>query len=138
MKENFEFVREHLGLSLERQKRNYDKRAGHREFKTGDWVLRLYPPNHAQDKLNPRFVGPNLVWRGDVQNTTAARDNTNCSTCGSSEKKFHTETPPKSWSESTDSAVENPLPDEQTDDTELNNETDKGAESDSDTNLAEK
>ena len=57
MRENFERAREHLGRAAERQKRNYDERAQDRNYETGEWVLRFYPPNR-RNKLSPLYIGP--------------------------------------------------------------------------------
>ena len=62
LSQSHEVVREALQRSALRQKSYYDKRAQSREFKVGNWVLRLYPPL-AQDKLNYKYVGPFLVTK---------------------------------------------------------------------------
>ena len=63
MKENFEFIRENLGVAATRQKHYYDKRAVPRSFKVGSWVLRFYPPNVNKSKLNSPWVGPYLILK---------------------------------------------------------------------------
>ena len=63
LQECFKTARENLNHSASRQRHYYDKRAEIRKFKTGDWVLRFYPPGLSRSKLNPHFVGPYLVLK---------------------------------------------------------------------------
>ena len=53
-------VRRHLGQTVRRQKRLYDRRAVRQLFAVGDWVRRYYCPA-KKCKLDSAWVGPYLV-----------------------------------------------------------------------------
>ena len=44
MESAFEYARQNLKKSVERQKRYYDHKANEPLFKVGDWVYQYYPP----------------------------------------------------------------------------------------------
>jgi hypothetical protein len=56
----FLFANDQLGISATRQKRYYDRGLKPREFSSGDWVWRWYPPT-ANKKLALGWTGPYLV-----------------------------------------------------------------------------
>ena len=58
----FEYARQNLRKSAERQKRYYDHKAREPLFKVGDWVYRYYPPA-ARAKFGSGWTGPYLVTK---------------------------------------------------------------------------
>ena len=97
---SFRFARQHLQKAAERQKKNYDKSAGQRQFERGQWVLRFYPPNLNKNKLNSRYVGPYLVL-GRTSEVTykiqSSEDATPVIVHADHLKLFYTDQPPVSW-----------------------------------------
>ena len=56
LEDNFERARQQLGLAAERQKRYSDVRTKDKSFKSGDFVLRIYPPN-LENNLSSPYIG---------------------------------------------------------------------------------
>ena len=67
LEDNYERARQQLGAAAARQKSYYNVRTKSRQYKEGDFVLRLYIPN-LRNKLNPPYIGPYRVMAclGDV------------------------------------------------------------------------
>ena len=59
MENTFEFARQNLKKSAERQKRYYDHKAKETLFKVGDWACCYYPPA-ARYKFGSGWTGPYL------------------------------------------------------------------------------
>ena len=62
MKESYQVVRQHLGMTAERIKRRYDLRIRPQAFHKGQWVLYFNPRKHAgkQQKWQQKYT-PHLI-----------------------------------------------------------------------------
>ena len=99
LNKNYELARISMQRSALRQKQYYDQRAQSREFKVGDWVLRLYPPL-SQDKLNYKFIGPFLITTqlGEVTFLVQKEEGSRCISVHADDLKLYRgDDTPQSW-----------------------------------------
>ena len=98
----FAKARQHLKQGAERHKRYYDRNTFLREFKVGDWVWVLHPPE-VQSKLGRGWTGPFLVVRrlGNVNYVVQDKEQGRKITLHVDHMKNYTHTTPKSWLQET-------------------------------------
>ena len=101
LEDNYERARQQLGAAAARQKRYYNVRTKSRQYKEGDFVLRLYIPN-LRNKLNPPYIGPYRVMAclGDVTyKIQKSPDSRPIVVHADHLKQFHADGPPLTWGE---------------------------------------
>lgn len=116
LREAHELANKHLGMAVQRQKRNYGGCDPFlpNNFKVGDWVLRLYP-SEAKKKLGVPWNGPFLVIRQitpllyEIQKDKhAVKTVVHCDHL----KKYFSDNLPELWVSNSDSLVNERLEDE--------------------------